>query len=121
MNNSGLTHFSERRLKKLAKEFDRLMCDINAEVWLMNQSQGVEYYAFLFSIDPSMVNVLFTETNTPVSYRRERVVHAVDNLRVLWKRFHLWYFNEQLIPAGKWKIMYNEQAKQAKDWILLLE
>jgi|GEM_PF-3874931 len=120
MNNSHPTYFSEKRLKEIAEEFDQHMCKINAEVWLMNQSKGVEYCAFLFSLDPSMIDVLFGETNTPVGYRREKIVHAVDNLRMLWKRLQLWYVDEQLVSADKWKAMYNQEAKQVKGWMLLL-
>lgn len=115
-----LPQLSKRTLTELALEFDDAMSDININVWKMNQSRYVEHIAFLFVIDPSMIDVVFTDSNTPSDYDRDWIVRTADRLRLLWKRHGLWLYNDHLITASEWKNTYNSVAIQNKGWMLLL-
>jgi len=62
-----------RKLNVLAEGLDSLLSDINLQIKLLNQSQGIEYEAFLYTLDMTEIPSEDKGWALPSSYERDRV------------------------------------------------
>lgn len=98
----------EQKLQELAFTFESLFCAINEEVQFIHQSKGIEFLAFLYTLDENEIPRVYV----PVPFNKERVSQAVRQLRNLFLLYKHWYFEGRLVKAEAWKLLYNKQAKE---------
>lgn len=97
----------EHQKAALAEAFEALMTEINSEIQFTRTSRGIEYLAFLYTLDENAIPHIYV----PVPFDKERVSQAVRQLRNLFLLYKHWYYEGRLVKAEAWKLLYNVQAR----------
>jgi hypothetical protein len=107
------------KLNALAARLDSLLSEINFEIKLMNQSQGIELQAFLYVLDPAEIPSKEKGWSLSVEYNQDHVLETVLKLRALWGTLHYWYYDSKLQTFDDWKNVWNPQAQKWNKPLLL--
>lgn len=98
----------ENKLKELAMTFESLLTIVNSEIQFSQHSKGIEYLAFLYTMDENEIPRVYV----PVPFDKESVSQAVRQLRNLFLLYKYWYLDGRLVKAEAWKLMYNIKAME---------
>lgn len=98
----------ENKRQELATAFESLLTIVNSEIQFSQHSRGIEYLAFLYTMDENEIPRVYV----PVPFDKERVSQAVRQLRNLFLLYKYWYLNGKLVKAEAWKLIYNVKAME---------
>ncbi len=101
-----------RRLKALAYRLDALLSQVNFEVKGLQQSQGIEFDAFVYVLDADEIPSEEKGWALYADYNRHNVIKAVSELKDLWARFQYWLYDGQLKTLAEWKPLWNSQTQK---------
>lgn len=96
------------KLTELAFTFDALLTVVNGEIQFTRSSRGIEYLAFLYTLDENEIPRVYV----PIAFDKEKVSQAVRQLRNLFLLYKYWYLDGKLVKAEAWKLLYNVKAME---------